>query len=161
MLNAKQSVAIVGAITVLSGLVYTGLTLLSDPRKRLIHVALSQLGSAQASKYWADVLPGSAQYPKEWCGGFALWALHQIGLAKDWNWEIGRGFLYRLPQTNNPQPGDIAYFDRNQHQAIIKSINPDKTITLINGNGMGGVVTESTGPISAARAFYSIQPLLS
>lgn len=130
-----------------------------NPRKQVVKAALSQIGLGNANKYWEDVI-GSGPYPKEWCGGFALWALHQAGLAKNWKWEIGKGFLYKLPVTQTPEIGDIAYFEKNQHQAVIKMIHDDGTMSIINGNGVGGVVNESRGPLNNAKAFYSIQPLI-
>lgn len=134
-----------------------------SPRLRVAQHAQSQVGRSNASVYWADVLPGypPGSYPKDWCGGFALWALHQAGLAKDLGWIIGMGFLDHLPTTQNPQVGDIAYFDTNQHQAVVVGVDPQaQTVSLVNGNGTGGAVSTSVTPVSHVAAFYSIAPLL-
>lgn len=134
-----------------------------SPRTRVAEAALSQVGSSDAAKYWADVLPGypASSYPKDWCGGFALWALHQAGLAKDYVWVIGVGFLDRLHTTQNPDVGDVAYFDTNQHHAVIVGIDRAAgTMDLVNGNGTGGKVSTSTAPLSHAAGFYSIGTLL-
>jgi len=134
-------------------------------RAQVVSAALSQVGKANVNKYWLDVLETPPPYPKEWCGAFALWALHQAGLAKAWKWVIGKGFLYRLPITKNPKPGDIAYFNTFQHHAIVQSvdaINPSvaRHVHLINGNGTGGVVSPSAPLMSTVTAFYSIAALV-
>lgn len=135
-----------------------------SPRVRVAQAAESQLGLRDATVYWADVLPGypASSYPKDWCGAFALWALHQAGLAKNLIWVIGVGFLDgNLPTTTNPQIGDVAYFDTNEHHAVVVGVNQAAgTVDLINGNGTGGAVSASTTPISHVAGFYSIQNLL-
>lgn len=131
----------------------------SSLRNAVVDAAFKEVGNSSSTKYWKDVLPSTNQYPTSWCGAFALWALHQAGLAKSINWIIGIGFLYKLPQTKSPKVGDIAYFTVNQHQAIIASLNDDM-VTLINGNGEAGKVSVSTIGKSRVTAFYSIQPLI-
>lgn len=135
-----------------------------SPRLRVAQAAQSQLGLRNAAIYWADVLPGypPASYPKDWCGGFALWSLHQAGLAKNLIWTIGLGFLSgNLPTTQNPQIGDIAYFTNNEHEAVVVGVDlAAGTVDLINGNGTAGAVSASTTPISHVAAFYSIEGLL-
>lgn len=142
-----------------------GVALLATPdaRTRVLRAARSRLGASDASEFWADTLPGmpSSSWPADWCGAFVLWALHQAGLARGLSWQIGSGFLIpNLAQTSDPKPGDVAYFDHNQHEALIESIKPDGTLTLLNGNGDGGKVTESTVPRSAVTAFFSLDRLL-
>lgn len=138
-----------------------------DPRVRVTDAATGQLGVTDARRFWADVLPPGtpvSSYPKDWCGAFALWALHQAGLGKGVLWEFGPpnyGFLYRLPHTNDPEPGDIAYFDHNQHHAIVTDVGlPGGRLGLLNGNGTGGAVTASSIDPSEALGFYSIAPLI-
>lgn len=133
------------------------------PRQLAARAALSQLGRSNADPYWRDVLsPGypPASYPKDWCGGFVLWALHQAGLGRDILWAVGSGFLGRLPPTRHPEVGDIAYFDNNQHHAMITDVHPDGRLSLVNGNGTAGQVSASVILPSQAAAFYSIQPLI-
>lgn len=134
-----------------------------SPRLRVAQAAKSQLGRTNAAPYWADVLPGTppSGYPKDWCGAFDLWALHQAGLAKNLNWVIGQGFLQNLSTTQNPQVGDTAYFDTNEHHAVVTAVNSDGTVDLVNGNGTGGAVSASTTPRSHVAGFYSIESLLS
>ncbi len=74
---------------------------------------------------------------------------------------MGDGFIgpLRLPITSNPQPGDIAYFTNNQHEAIVEKVNGN-TVKLINGNGQGGKVSLSSVDRSKVAAFYSIEALL-
>lgn len=133
-----------------------------DKRASVVKAAMGEVGSNDAQKYWDVVLPGLGTIASNisWCGGFALWAVKQAGLAPDWTWEIGKGFLYKLPITYSPQPGDIAYYAKYQHHAVVRSINPDGTVSLINGNGTDGKVSLSTTAPSNVSAFYSIQPLV-
>ena len=132
-----------------------------DRRTAVVNAAMGEVGQGNAQKYWDVVAPGSTiGKGTSWCGGFALWAIKQAGLAANTFWQFGKGFLYNLPITSSPQPGDIAYFTKNQHHAVVQSVNPDNTVNLINGNGAGGKVSLSKTPKSSIAAFYSIQPLI-
>lgn len=135
----------------------------APPRARVVQRATDMLGVTDARAFWRDVLPPGtpeSAYPKDWCGAFALWCLHQAGLGLDLSWEVGMGFLEHLPTTQHPQAGDIAYFDNNEHHAVVT--DPDVgipgSVGLINGNGNAGAVSASTS--SGAAAYYSIQPLI-
>jgi len=130
-------------------------------RAAVITAAGSQLGASDPSPYWKEVYgsyPGKAY---AWCGVFALWALHVAGVTNE-PWKVGIGFIFPLglKQTPVPEPGDIAYFQKNQHHAIVAAVNSDGTVSLINGNGTGGAVTESRPDIEDVTAFYSIGTLL-
>lgn len=161
-----------GIAASIAALVYTigrdmGWTMSSAPktntgdsyRDAVISAAKTQVGKADLNTYFADAAPMYVGQKPSWCGIFALWALHQAGLAKGIMWKVGLGFLYRLKQTTDPKPGDLAYFDKNQHHAIIADVRGDE-VDLINGNGSGGMVSLSTAPKSKARAYYSIQSLI-
>lgn len=132
-------------------------------RHRVATAAYSRQGSKNAAEFWKDVLPGlpPTQYPRDWCGAFALWCLHQAGLAKDTHWLIGTGFLFKLPTVKIPDVGDVAYFDTNQHQAVVVGYDAiTDRVALMNGNGSGGAVTPSVHARSAAQAYYSIEPFV-
>lgn len=148
-------------------------------------------GSTQVVWYWRDVLPPSwsdAQVKlyaktKEWCGGFVLWCLRQAGLGPDTRWIDGLGFLgpARLPRTNTPEPGDVAFFPQPfQHHALVVSLvqvedlvvktpgKPDVRharwrLTTIDGN-QPDVRERVRDIVPSLRqndvAFYSIEPLL-
>lgn len=127
-----------------------------DYRARVVAIAKSQVGQPLRDEYLADAAPQFAGSHPSWCGIFALWTLHQAGLGVGVQWIVGKGFLFRLSQTADPQPGDLAYFDRAQHHAIVARVH-DGQVELINGNGSGAVVSLSTAPRAKARAYYSIQ----
>jgi hypothetical protein len=131
-------------------------------RKRAVDIARGEVGNPLLPKYLADAAPAFVGEKPEWCGIFALWVLRQAGIT-DKQWKVGLGFLltkpHPLPTTDNPQPGDIAYFEQYQHQAMVASVSPD-TVELINGNGQGARVTVSNTPRTKAKAYYSIAPLL-
>jgi len=123
-------------------------------RKAVVLVAKSQVGQSDATKYWKSAgdlgLMGAS-----WCGAFTLWALHKVGVAKNVMWKAGSGYLSNFPITTTPKPGDIAYFNKLQHEAIVSSVTGDN-IGLINGNGTGGKVSLSTVPRSSVTAFYNV-----
>ncbi len=150
-----------GVVVALGGVVALWPT---DPRLRVAQAALSQLGRTDASVYWSDVLPGTppSGYPKDWCGAFALWAIHQAKLGLDIDWQVGLGFLSEnLPTTPVPQIGDIAYFTTNEHHAVVVGYDPaSDQVSLVNGNGTGGAVSSSVGPRTHAQAYYNIQSLV-
>lgn len=127
-----------------------------DKRTRILEAARGELGKSDGRKYFDGVTaknPGPTL--PEWCGVFALWALHQAGLLRGVEWIYGKGFLFRLPTTRSPKPGDVAYFLRNQHHAIVERIEGPNVIT-IDGNHYGEVARVSR-PISTVAAFYSIE----
>jgi Putative peptidoglycan binding domain/CHAP domain len=135
-----------------------------NPRDKIVEIAKTQLGAQDPDKYWAVVQPALVNSDKAWCGGFALWALHKAGVAKDIIWQIGKGFtaINGLPTTKNPKPGDIAYLDQPfQHHAIVESFDPiTKTVKTIDGNQTGNTVKTKTLTAKDWTAFYSIEPFL-
>lgn len=150
-------------IGVVAALTATALFWPAPPRDRVVGAATSQLGVTDARAFWKDVLPPGtpeSSYPKDWCGAFALWCLHQAGLGLDLSWQVGMGFLQNLPTTQTPQKGDIAYFTNNEHHAVVTDVNLGvlDEVGLINGNGTAGAVSSSIS--GNAEAYYSIQPLI-
>jgi hypothetical protein len=136
----------------------------AELRARVVEVCRAEVGKAELPKYFADAAPMyvHANEPPNWCGIFALWALHQAGLLREKTWVVARGFLETapaLPRTESPQPGDVAYYDKNQHQAVVLSVDGDQA-ELANGNGYGGVVSLGRRPLADARAYYSIKPAI-
>jgi hypothetical protein len=103
-------------------------------RSELITVAESEVssdavkGSAIVLGYWRDACPQMnsdqlrwAYEREQWCGVFTLWCLHQVGLAKRFDWNVGKGYVgaAKLQTTIRPKPGDIAYDNEpNQHYAV-------------------------------------------
>lgn len=123
-------------------------------RHAVVLVAKSQVGQSDAAKYWASVGQPSL-LGQSWCGAFTLWCLHKVGIARNVMWQIGSGYLSHFPITNTPKIGDIAYFDKFQHEAIVSSVSPI-AVGLINGNGTAGKVSISTVKPSSVRAFYNV-----
>lgn len=74
------------------------------------------------------------------------------------NWRQGVGIsgVSGIKQTSNPQPGDIAYIAKNQHHAIIVSVEGN-TITTIDGNSgrVGGEISVNTRSRSKFAGFYT------
>lgn len=128
-------------------------------RERVVAIARAEVGKRDLDKYFADAAPMYVGQEPEWCGIFALWCLHQAGLLREKTWKVGLGFLEtapRLPRTSDPQPGDIAYFTKYQHQAVVLANNGDGTVDCADGNGQGARVSLSRRAIADAAAFYSI-----
>ncbi len=132
-------------------------------RAMVVQIATAQLGRGDPAPYWEDAFGTGWASSLSWCGVFALWVLRQAGLT-DAKWITGKGFIYplKLRQTTTPEPGDIAYFEKFQHQAIVAGRNFDGTgtVRLINGNGEGGKVTESNVQLDKVTAFFSIDSLI-
>lgn len=119
--------------------------------------------------YWADVLhqAETAPHPKEWCGAFALWALHAAKLGLELRWRFATatdprsGFLYALTRTHDPKPGDIAYLDKPwQHHAIVYSVEGDTVHTIDGNQGPARPIQTHEAPLSHWTAYYSIESLL-
>jgi hypothetical protein len=140
-------------------------------RQKVANAAAGQMDKDDPTPYWVDVM-GPGIHPKDWCGAFALWALHQAGLALGTKWKPTLGFLLvppnALPQTKTPKVGDIAYFNKSQHHAVVRKVNADNTVDLVNGNGYNpkiangakSEVAPSRVPLSHVDYFFSIQPYI-
>jgi hypothetical protein len=129
-----------------------------ERRAAVVTAARAELGKSDWTVYARETTGAVPPKRPEWCGMFALAMLRRAGLAPTWQWEYGRGFLYRLPVTDQPQPADMAYYDQPyQHHAIVVALDAG-TVDQVQGNGAGGKVTESWVPAAKAR-FYSIEPL--
>jgi hypothetical protein len=135
--------------------------LIGRARSRVISIAAGRIGTPDASSFWSVCGHEPFDKRKAWCGIFALWCLTEAGLA-DFRWEFGKGFLYRLPRTSDPQPGDIGYIDAPfQHHLIVEHIDTgpaEHRIQSIDGNTP--LVSRKTRPLSKVTAFYSIEPLI-
>lgn len=132
----------------------------TDLRQRIVRAAEGELGPGDPPKYWRSCKVAGPPFPKHWCGGFALWAIHQADVALDVAWKIGLGFceVQRLPRTTQPKPGDVAYKDKPfQHHAVVASVSGD-TVTTIDGNQPHCARRQKK--LSAWTCFYSIEPLL-
>ena len=129
-------------------------------RSLVVDLATREIGKSDPTKYWREVLQSGPPFPPHWCGAFALWALREASLT-DWYWQIGKGFLYRLPRTRTPEPGDIGYQDQPfQHHFLLTEVDTH-TLTSVDGNqGTPGVQLRHRAVGSPKLAFYSIAPLL-
>jgi hypothetical protein len=143
-----------------------------DLRKQICSVVQAENKSRDSLKYWSKVLPKTwrGPPPPHWCGAFALWALRTTLLCS-WTWEIHGvtnnerkyGFLFRLPKTATPQPGDICYqAEPYQHHGVLLDVLGNKVISQDGNTGPSpGICAQKERPRSQWTAFYSIEPLLS
>jgi hypothetical protein len=136
-----------------------------DPRRALVvEAAKSEIGPGDIPKYWAScgVSPGPKPNEKggQWCGAFALFCLHQAGLALGQRWVVALGFCgpLKLPTTKHPEPGDVLYDDQPwQHYGVVESL-VDGVLTTIEGNTP--TVQRKVRPLPPDVVFYSIAKLL-
>lgn len=133
-------------------------------RLRLVALIRGEIESPDPSKYWDSVLADSDPAPAHWCGALILWALRALGLT-DAHWVRGKGFIYPigLPQITaaEVQIGDVAYYNANQHQAMVSVVHGDGRFMVLNGNSTGGAITETETTSAKVAAFYSIRKLVS
>jgi hypothetical protein len=141
----------------------TGETTMTEEQYRaeVVRIAGTQIGQTDSTPYWVDAFGSYPGKSYSWCGVFALWCLRQAGITQA-KWITSKGFVgpLNLKQTYVPAPGDIAYFTKNQHFAIVAAINDDGTVSTINGNGEGGAVSEGRPQKSSVAAFYSISSII-
>lgn len=137
-------------------------------RQRVANLASGEDGLRDSQKYWHEVLEQSwhGPYPREWCGAFTLWALRKA-LGCHWRWECGKGYLYRLKTTHEPDIGDICYMDQPyQHHAVLTAagVSSDGKRFVISEDGNSGpypgICEEHWRAREKWTAFYSIQPLI-
>jgi hypothetical protein len=125
---------------------------------------------AVCSPSWTDPQIDQYQY-KHWCGAFTLFCLKQAGLAQSIFWRDGIGYVEpnRFDKVKIPQPGDVAYFAKNSHYAIVENVRtlPSGAVVFdsIDGNQGKTLATPSIKRYSSravenVAAFYSIESLL-
>ena len=125
----------------------------SNAGLRALDIAKTQLGvteqppgsndGPQIAMYRSAVAGSYAGAP--WCAYFVSWAAAQAGAPigangqglgsvsaiTDWGKSTGRF-------TETPQPGDLILFG-TEHVGIVESVNPDGTLTTVEGNTSNGV----------------------
>lgn len=135
-----------------------------NARLTIVRAAIDERDNTDPTKYWRAVLPANwkGPFPPHWCGAFALWAIKQGG-QNTWLWGIPGitsirgefGFLYRLRQTGDPKPGDIAYKNKPyQHHAVVTAVDGDMVVTA-DGNSGSGKPTRVTIGNEHSRTFWS------
>jgi hypothetical protein len=93
-----------------------------------------------------------------WCAYFVSWLARQAGApigeggggegAVDGvaAWAAGTGRL--LPAGSAPQPGDVILYG-SDHVGIVESVNPDGSLTTIEGNHRNAVERVRRSPVEA------------
>jgi hypothetical protein len=160
--------AVVGIFAAVAGVVKMLSSTQRDIRGEVVRLVENERANPDVDKYWAEILPGSTpkNHPPSWCGALILWALHKAGLTNA-PWKVGAGFIYplKLARTSSPQVGDIAYFDKFQHHALVSEVLPGK-VALLNGNSTRsarypeGAITRSIKSLGEVTAFFSIDSLI-
>ena len=133
------------------------------PALRALPIAKSQLGvteqppgsndGPQISMYRSAVAGSYAGAP--WCAYFVSWCAAQAGaplgstgqglgsVAEITDWAKSTGRF-----TETPQPGDLILFG-TEHVGIVESVNPDGTLTTVEGNTSNGVYERQHSPSDA------------
>jgi CHAP domain-containing protein len=135
----------------------------SNPGLRALAIAKSQLGvteqppgsndGPQISMYRSAVAGSYAGAP--WCAYFVSWAAAQAGVPLGSNGQ-GLGSVAEITDwakstgrfTETPQPGDLILFG-TEHVGIVESVNPDGTLTTVEGNTSNGVYERQHLPSEA------------
>ncbi|HEY4348143.1 MAG TPA: CHAP domain-containing protein [Gaiellaceae bacterium] len=138
----------------------------------IVSAADSQIGQAEdppgsndgmAIATYRGAVAG-AQAGEPWCAYFASWAAAQAGtplgtygqglgsVAEIQDWAQTNGKL--LPASATPSPGDLILFG-TRHVGIVESVNPDGTLTTIEGNH-GNAVQQVTRKASEATGYVSM-----
>ncbi len=132
----------------------------SNTGLRALAIAKSQLGvteqppgsndGPQISMYRSAVAGSYAGAP--WCAYFVSWCAAQAGaplgstgqglgsVAEITDWAKSTGRF-----TETPQPGDLILFG-TEHVGIVESVNPDGTLTTVEGNTSNGVYERQHSP---------------
>jgi cell wall-associated NlpC family hydrolase len=130
---------------------------------RTLAAAESQIGQAEqppgsndgpAIAMYRSAVQGA--YPgAPWCAYFVSWAAAQAGaplgdrgqglgsVAEITDWARATGRL-----TSQPQPGDLILFG-TRHVGIVESVNPDGSLTTVEGNASDAVSREHHMPWEA------------
>jgi hypothetical protein len=131
--------------------------------QRALAAAETQIGQTEqppgsndgpAIAMYRSAVQGS--YPgAPWCAYFASWAAAQAGaplgdhgqgfgsVAEITSWAQATGRL-----TNQPAPGELILFG-TEHVGIVKSVNPDGSLTTVEGNASNAVSVETRSPSEA------------
>lgn len=129
------------------------------------------LDAQRVAELWRLVVPEPwhGPYPKHWCACLAhyctiagLGLTTRARLRKPENWlefEQALG-LRQLERGELPKPGDWAYFERNQHRAIVQEVDATaRTFDSIDGN-QPAICMYKGRALSSVKAFWSLEPLL-
>jgi hypothetical protein len=135
-------------------------------RARIVELAVAELKNDKPDDYWKDVSHSGRSLSRFWCQAFWLSMLRRAGVALDVHCETGKGAEhimrkagYKFPYVMRPMPGDLAFFGKLQHHALVERVDGN-IATLINGNGEGGRVTRTTKLLGRVSLFYSIDDIL-
>lgn len=131
------------------------------------------MSPADRLELWRSVLPPEwtaaqvVQYQlKHWCGGFTLACLHDAGLALDVHWKDAVGYCepQRLPRVKIPEPGDVAWFQKNQHYAVVERVRGNVFDSIDGNQGhtpeRPAIALHTGRALSSVAVFYSIAPFL-
>lgn len=139
--------------------------------------------------YWKRVLGPTwkGPYPLHWCAAFALWSIQEAGLAPGVIQLVdrvnGSGWGFCVPQNLPPtlgtwcagktaaqirervKPGDVAYFERNQHHAIVEQVADSGDVWTVDGNQPAIDRHGPQGSLPARHStavfcYYSIAPFI-
>jgi hypothetical protein len=138
-------------------------------RAELLERFRQELGTGDPDRYWA--LVGPEHKGDHWCGALFLYICRECGLAPGvlWSFDPAKrryGFAWRLDQVspNQAQPGDLAYFAKHQHHAMVVRIEQGQgvpmLVTLDGNQGAPHRVREKRQRLSSVAAVYSIEPWL-
>ena len=148
---------------------------LDTRRARVLQIAAEEISSAavkdspRVREFWRVVAPKEwtpaqlrqAARQLEWCGVFDLWCYHEAKLTTA-PWELGRGFAYRMPRTDDPRPGDLMIIPQPfWHHGLVESyymVGDKPWLRSIEGNTPD--IRRRDRPAPKGALYYSIEPWL-
>lgn len=119
-------------------------------------------GSANYTKYWAEIKPSYQGQP--WCACFVTWCFEKaFGRGKAERMLKHYPYVYCPTMASlftlhaNPQRGDIVIFYRNgtfTHTGIVTGVDGDY-FTTVEGNTSGGSTIVANGGAVCAKGYYN------
>lgn len=108
------------------------------------------------AKYW-EALSLKAPFPKSWCGAFVGYSIAQNG--GDLVWVPTQGLRPAPKQIDKRAglPGDIAWFVKNQHYALIEEIDATGYLTV---EGNQPAILRKHRTFESIHSVYSIERYL-
>lgn len=140
--------------------------------QQVIDCAMAEVGTRELgvnkikynTEYYGRAVEGAAY---EWCAVFLWWVFHSLGADKLYyggEKTASCTTLYRWAQSEglaicgSYQPGDVVFYDWDgsgdcDHVGIIKRVNPDGSITTIEGNWNDSVSYVTRPAADVAKAY--------
>jgi LGFP repeat/CHAP domain len=141
-----------------------GGTYLHNPRAAAVNIARGEVGQSEGN---GGCLKYGPCRTYDWCAMFVEWVWRQAGVGSvptTWvatgigSWGVSNGKFRR----SNPVPGDIAVYGEpgsgtGGHVSLVVAVNPNGTITTVDGNYGERVVIRTIDPRTATAGSRNVR----